>query len=64
MILASVAAATASVPPVLCTLLLIAVIILGILALLEIIGVRSFSGSRFGMLIGFIIALVVYVVIC
>lgn len=58
------AAAGVAVPPVVCTLLLIAVIILGILGFVELIGLRSFTGNRYGLLVGFVIALVLYVVLC
>lgn len=51
-------------PPVLCTVLLVAVILLAIFALIEVIGLRTFTGQRYGLLVGFIVALVLYIVLC
>ena len=63
MILAATAAA-AGIPPIICTILLIATIIAFIIGLVEVLGIRTFSGSRFGTLIVAVILLVVYVVLC
>lgn len=51
-------------PPVICTLLFIAVLILFVLALLEIFNVRHFLATRYGACIGFVIGLILYVVLC
>ena len=50
-------------PPVICTLLLVAVIILFVLGLLELVG-RTYVGRRWSAVVGFVIALVLYVVLC
>jgi hypothetical protein len=55
---------TTGIPPVVCTLLWIAVVVLFIVGLLEAIPVTRFTGSRFGCLIAAVVALVLLVVLC
>lgn len=63
MLLAAVAGTTA-IPPIICTILLIATIIALIVGLAEVFGLRTFTGSRYGALLVFVVLLVVYIVIC
>lgn len=62
-------ASTAGIPPIICTILLIATVIAFILGLVEALGIYSLGGvrtgnSRFGTLVVAIILLVVYVIAC
>ena len=58
-------ATTSGIPPILCTILLIATIIAFVLGLAEALGLHTFrTGQRFGSLIVAVVLLVVYVVIC
>ncbi|MEO6205032.1 MAG: hypothetical protein ABIO67_06590 [Mycobacteriales bacterium] len=63
------AAGTAGIPPIICTILLIATVIAFILGLLEVLGVYALGtersgNSRFGTLVVALILLVVYVIAC
>lgn len=49
---------------ILCTILLIATIIAFIVGIVEALGLKNFTGSRFGALVVAAILLVVYVVLC
>lgn len=65
--LAARAADSGTLPPIICTILLIATVIAFIIGLAELLGLfalRSFGGTRFGSLIVAIILLVVYVIAC
>lgn len=62
-------ATNGGVPPIICTILLIATVIAFILGLLEVLGVYTLGGvragaGRFGSLVVAIILLVVYVIAC
>ena len=68
MILAAAAGVT-GIPPIICTILLIATIIAFILGLLEAVGVYAVGSARvgngrFGTLVVAVILLVVYIVLC
>ena len=63
-LLLAAAAGAAGIPPIICTILLIATIIAFIIGLVEALGIRTFSGSRFGTLIVAVVLLVIYVVLC
>lgn len=71
MVLATIAAAagTAGIPPIICTLLLIATVIAFIIGLAEVLGLFSLGGTRtgngrFGTLVVAVILLVVYIIAC
>ena len=60
---------TTGIPPIICTILLIATVIAFILGLLEALGFYSLRGvstgnGRFGTLVVAVILLVVYVILC
>lgn len=68
MLLAASHAAT-GIPPIICTILLIATVVAFILGLLEALGFYSLRGAatgngRFGTLVVAVILLVVYVILC
>ena len=54
----------AGIPPVICTLLLVATIVLFVIGITEALRITSVTGSRYGALVGFLISLVLYVVLC
>lgn len=63
------AATTAGIPPIICTILLIATVIAFILGLAEALGAYSFRGNvvgngRFGTLVVAVILLVIYILAC
>lgn len=62
-------AGTTSIPPIICTILLIATVIAFIIGLAEVLGLYSFGGARtgggrFGGLVVAVILLVVYIIAC
>lgn len=58
------AATTAGVPAIICTLLLIATIIAFILGFAEALGLTRYTGSKFGTLVLAVVLLVVLIVLC